>query len=96
MGNNFNITNILILHFESSMFITQHYFSKVILLVKCVFISVVMLGSFITLAFQRSTWRNADITSVLKQFIVWERKRNNILLPKRDVTRCANKLLWVE
>lgn len=38
----------------------------------------------------------ADTTFVLKKFIIWKRRGNNILLFEMDVIRCADKVSWAE
>lgn len=99
LGIKFSNFNILTLHVESyfchvsvPMCVTQIHQSKVILFVKCVFVSMLPWRSFIILAFQRSTTMGADTVFVLKQFVIWKRRGNDVLLPEMDVLRCADKL----
>lgn len=77
LGNKFSDFCTLTLHVESYFChvsvptcVTWIHQSKVVLLVKCVFISMLLRGSFIILAFQRSTRMGADKVFVLKQFII--------------------------
>lgn len=38
----------------------------------------------------------ADTTFVLKKFIIWNIRGNNMLLPEIDVIRCTDKVSWAE